>query len=298
MDMNINGIYPALLTPFNRDQSINESALKHLINHLLAKGVHGLFAIGTNGEFHTLSYEEKITVAKIVMEEVNGRVPVMLGAGSNSTIEAIELAKDFEKLGADALSVITPYFIPPSQEELQKYFEDIADATSIPIYLYNIPSRTGISIEPNVVKNLAKHPNIYGIKDSSGDFKVIQSYLSKTVDEDFSVFAGTDSLIFKTLQAGGRGAIAATANAIPENVVAIYTHWKNGRMKEAEEAQQSLQPLRETFSLSTIPASLKKAVELFGIPVGPPRNPAQEVNKETAKAIEKMVKSYQKGTDR
>lgn len=296
--MKINGIYPALLTPFNKDQSINESALKQLINHLLAKGVHGLFAIGTNGEFHTLSYEEKITVAKIVVEEVNGRVPVMLGAGSNSTREAMELAKEFEKLGADALSVITPYFISPSQEELQKYFEDIADATSIPIYLYNIPSRTGISIESNTVKNLAKHPNIYGIKDSSGDFVLIQSYLSKTVDEDFSVFAGTDSLILKTLQSGGRGAIAATANAIPENVVSIYNHWKSGRMKEAEEAQQSLQPLRETFSLSTIPASLKKAVELFGIPVGPPRNPAQEVNKETEKVIEKMVKSYQKSTDR
>lgn len=291
--MKINGIYPALLTPFNSDQSINESALKHLINHLLDKGVHGLFAIGTNGEFHTLSFEEKITVARIVIKEVDGRVPVMLGAGSNSTKEAMELAREFEKLGADALSVITPYFIAPSQKELQKYFEDIAYATSIPIFLYNIPSRTGVSIESNTVKNLAKHPNIYGIKDSSGNFELIQSYLIETKDEDFSVFAGTDSLILKTLQAGGHGAIAATANAIPENVVAIFNHWENGRLKEAEEAQQSLQPLRETFSLSTIPASLKKAVELFGIPVGPPRNPTQEVNEETAKKIKKMVESYQ-----
>ena len=296
--MEMNGIYPALLTPFHDDQSINEDALKHLINHLLSKGVHGLFAIGTNGEFHTLSFEEKVTVANIVIKEVDGRVPVMLGAGSNSTIESIELAKEFEKLGADALSVITPYFISPSQVELQKYFEDIADVTDIPIFLYNIPSKTGVSIEPNTVKLLAKHSNIYGIKDSSGDFELIQSYLTETIDEDFSVFAGTDSLILKTLQAGGQGAIAATANAIPENVVAIYNNWKRGLVEEAEEAQQSLQPLRDTFPLSTIPASLKKAVELFGIPVGPPRKPVQEVNKETVKIIEKMVESYQTSINR
>lgn len=296
--MEINGIYPALLTPFNDDQSINEDALKELINHLLSKGVHGLFAIGTNGEFHALSFEEKLTVAKIVIEEVDGRVPVMLGAGSNSTIESIKLAKEFEKLGADALSVITPYFISPSQVELQKYFEEIAYATSIPIFLYNIPSKTGVSIEPSTVKKLAEHSNIYGIKDSSGDFELIQSYLNETVDQDFAVFAGTDSLILKTLKAGGQGAIAATANAIPDNVVAIYNNWKKGLMEEAEEAQQSLQPLRDTFPLSTIPASLKKAVELFGIPVGPPRKPVQDVNKETTKIIEKMVESYQTNTNR
>src|SRR5699024_6163822 len=195
-------------------------------------------------------------------------------------------------------SVITPYFISPSQVELQKYFEDIADVTDIPIFLYNIPSKTGVSIEPNTVKLLAKHSNIYGIKDSSGDFELIQSYLTETIDEDFSVFAGTDSLILKTLQAGGQGAIAATANAIPENVVAIYNNWKRGLVEEAEEAQQSLQPLRDTFPLSTIPASLKKAVELFGIPVRPPRKPVQEVNKETVKIIEKMVESYQTSINR
>ncbi|WP_212930055.1 4-hydroxy-tetrahydrodipicolinate synthase [Shouchella clausii] len=288
----VSGIYAALLTPFHEDQSIHKEALQQLVARMIDNGVHGLFALGTNGEFHTLTPQEKCEVATIVLTEAKGKVPVMLGVGGNYTGEVIQLAKQFEQLGATMFSVITPYFMPPNQSELANYFEDIANATKVPIFLYNIPSKTGVSIDPLTVARLAKHPNIYGIKDSSGDFQLIQSYIRHTQEDDFVVFAGTDSLILKTLQEGGGGAVAATANALPKLVSSIFTHFKNGQLEEAEKAQAQLQPLRDTFSLSTIPASLKKVVELSGIPVGPPRRPVQPVDSNALREIEAMIRTY------
>lgn len=290
--MELKGIYPALLTPIHTDGSINEEVLKQLTNHLIDSGVHGLFALGTNGEFHALTTDEKIQIAKILVNESAGRVPVMVGTGGNNTAEAIKLSKEMEKIGADVLSVITPYFIPPTQDELYHYFKEIADSVSIPVLLYNIPSKTGVNLEAETVKRLAGHPQIAGVKDSSGNFDTILSYIEASKGEEFSVFAGTDSLILKTLQAGGQGAVAATANALPKVVVSIYNEWKKGNREQAEDAQNALQPLRDTFALGSIPAPLKKATELFGIPVGPPRSPIKPVSKESEEKIKQMVQSY------
>ncbi|TSB48396.1 4-hydroxy-tetrahydrodipicolinate synthase [Alkalicoccobacillus porphyridii] len=291
--MELKGIYPALLTPMDEKENINEAVLKQLTNHLIKSGVHGLFALGTNGEFHALTTEEKVRVAEILVKEAAGRVPVMVGTGGNNTAEAILLSQKMEQIGADVLSVITPYFIPPTQDELYYYFKEIADSVSIPVLLYNIPSKTGVNLEASTVKRLASHPKIIGVKDSSGNFDTILSYIEVAKGEDFSVFAGTDSLILKTLKAGGQGAVAATANALPKVVVSIYDSWKNGELDKAEEAQQTLQPLRDTFALGSIPAPLKKATELFGIPVGPPRSPIKPVNEEAVTNIKKMVQSYE-----
>ncbi|SFE20794.1 4-hydroxy-tetrahydrodipicolinate synthase [Paenibacillus algorifonticola] len=292
MPLAIEGIYPALLTPFTKDEEVNETALKQLVNRLIVAKVNGIFALGTNGEFHVLSREEKLNITKMVVEETAGRVPVMVGSGGNSTREVIELSQAMEKLGVDALSVITPYFIPPTQEEAEEHYRKVAEAVSIPVVLYNIPSKTGFSLAPETVGRLAKMPNIVGIKDSSGDFSNIEQYIAHTRGEHFSVIAGTDSLILKTLQAGGTGAVAATANLLPETVVAIYNSWKAGDYEKAQAAQQALQPLRDTFGLTSIPASLKKAVELSGIPVGPARAPIQEPTGEVLKQIEAAVQFY------
>lgn len=292
--MKLRGIYPALLTPMHEDGQVNEDVLKQLTNHLIKAGVNGLFALGTNGEFHALTNAEKVRIAEILVSEAAGRVSVMVGTGGNNTAEAIQLSKEMEKVGVDVLSVITPYFIPPTQDELYHYFKEIADSVSIPILLYNIPSKTGVNLEAATVKRLAGHPQIAGVKDSSGQFETILSYIEAAKGEDFSVFAGTDSLILKTLQAGGDGAVAATANALPEVVVSIFNEWQEGRIEKAEEAQRALQSLRDTFSLGSIPAPLKKATELFGIPVGPPRRPIQPVNEEAITQIKQMVLSYKK----
>lgn len=290
--MDIKGIFPAMLTPLTNEQKVNEKVLRQMTNYLIESGVHGLFALGTNGEFHLFSEEEKLNIAKIIIEEANGRVPVMIGTGGNGTAEVIELSKKMEKIGADALSIITPYFVTPSQEDLAVHYEKIAEAVSIPVLLYNIPSKTGMNIEPETVARLAKAKNIMGIKDSSGKFENIEQYINVTKDEDFAVFAGTDSLILKTLMAGGLGAVAATANMLPKTVVEIYNNWLEGNIEEAQKAQDDLQPLRDTFPLGSIPSALKKAVELNGIPVGPPRLPVSELSGEALEKVKKMVQYY------
>jgi 4-hydroxy-tetrahydrodipicolinate synthase len=290
--MEFKGIFPAMLTPLDSEQKVNEKVLREMTNYFIEAGVHGLFALGTNGEFHLFSEEEKLNIAKIIIDEAKGRVPVMIGTGGNGTAEVIELSKKMEALGADALSVITPYFVTPSQEDLAVHYEKIAEAVSIPVLLYNIPGKTGMTIEPETVARLAKVKNIAGIKDSSGKFENIDQYINVTKDEEFSVLAGTDSLILKTLMAGGVGAIAATANMLPKTVVAIYNNWLNGNIDEAQKAQEDLQPLRDTFPLSAIPASLKKAVELKGIPVGAPRLPISELSGEALEKVKTMVQYY------
>ncbi|MGE7717702.1 4-hydroxy-tetrahydrodipicolinate synthase [Priestia megaterium] len=292
--MELKGIMPALLTPLTKEQTVNERVLRQLTNHLIESGVHGIFALGTNGEFHLFNTEEKVKIAQIVIDEVNGRVPVLIGTGGNSTEEVIELSKRMEDIGADALSVITPYFVTPTQEEVIVHFQRIAEETSLPVLLYNIPSKTGMSLEPETVAKLAEVPNIVGIKDSSGNFENIKQYIEVTKGKDFSVFAGTDSLILKTLKAGGVGAVASTANMIPDIVLAIYSNWLNGNNEGAEEAQEKLKPLRDTFQYGTLPAALKKAVEIYGIPVGPPKLPVSELSGEGLEKVKLMVEGYKK----
>jgi 4-hydroxy-tetrahydrodipicolinate synthase len=292
--MDINGIIPAIVTPIRQDQTVNEEVLRQLVSHLIDNGVHGIFALGTNGEFHLFNKEDKIKIAQTVIKEANGRVPVIIGAGGNSTEESIEMSKEMEALGADALSVITPYFIAPSQEELKEHFLNIAESTSLPVLLYNIPARTGVNIEPETAVALADVPNIVGIKDSSGNFENLHRYIKLTKNKEFSVLAGTDSLILQTLKAGGAGAVAATANLLPEIVVSIYSHWKNGELEEAEKAQGRLQPLRDTFKYGTLPSALKKAVVLSGIDVGPPKLPVRELEGEGLEIVKEMVSGYSK----
>ncbi|WP_208587724.1 4-hydroxy-tetrahydrodipicolinate synthase [Gracilibacillus suaedae] len=288
-----NGIIPAMVTPLTNDQAINESVTRQLVNKLIEANVNGLFILGTNGEFHLLNKNEKIQLAKIVMDEVGGRVPVIVGTGGNSTAEVIELSQEMEGVGADALSVITPFFITPTQEEVITHYKTIAKSSSLPIILYNIPSKTGMNLEPATVETLAKETNIVGIKDSSGNFDNIKAYIQATNREDFFVMCGTDSLILKTLEAGGVGAVAATANAVPEIVVSIYQNWLNNNLQMAEEAQRKLGPLRSSFQYGTIPSVLKKTVEMRGIPVGPPKLPVSEASGETLEKIKEVLKLYE-----
>jgi len=290
--MELKGIIPAILTPLTAEQKVNKEVTFALINHLIDQGVHGIFALGTNGEFHLFDPAEKLEIARTVIEAVNGRVPVMMGTGGNSTRESIELSGKMEELGADALSLITPYFIAPSQDELYNHFAAIAESTKLPVVLYNIPGRTGVNIEAETAARLARISNIIGVKDSSGSFENIEKYLKATEGMDFSVVAGTDSLILQTLQAGGSGAISATANMLPDTVVSIYNNWLAGDMDAAQKAQEALHPLRDSFKYGTLPSVLKKAVELYGIPVGPPKLPVSELSGDALKAVEGMVDSY------
>ncbi|RMV17188.1 4-hydroxy-tetrahydrodipicolinate synthase [Pseudomonas savastanoi] len=282
--MQFRGIIPALVTPFTADQQLDEQALRDLIENLLNAGVHGLFVLGTNGEFFTLSESEKLKIARITVEAAAGRVPVVVGTGAFATHEVIEMNKKMIDVGADALSIITPYFNAISQSELIKHYTAIADASELPLMMYNIPAKTGMSIGIGAVATLSQHPQIKGIKDSAGNFDALVQMMQYRSD-DFAVFAGTDSLIYWNLLAGGDGNIAATANAVPEVVMSIWNNFQSGNHEAARAAQEALRPLRDAFALGTMPVVLKTATQLLNVPVGPCRAPVQPLD---AAALEKL----------
>lgn len=285
------GIIAAMITPFTNEQEVNEHGIRKLVNQLIDRGVHGLFCLGTNGEFFSLTFDEKVEIARIIVDEAKGRVPIYVGAGCISTAETIRLTKRLEQLNVDAVSVITPYFLPFTQEELYEHYRHIANSTQLPIILYNIPDRTGNNLEAHTVARLSEINNIVGIKDSSGKIDQILQYLD-VVNPDFSVLAGTDSLILSTLMAGGKGAIAATANVLPQTVASIYENWKAEKYDEAQIAQTQLRDLRSAMKLGTLPAGLKEALNFTGFPAGPSRSPVESLTNKDKSKVEIIIKKY------
>lgn len=290
--MKFEGIITPMLTPFNDQQEINYEATRQLIHHLIAHGVKGLFILGSNGEFHVLDDEEKIAFAKFVIETTNHRVPVYVGTGGNSTASVIRLSKKMEELGADAISIITPYFIAPSDSELVEHYKKIANAVKLPIILYNIPKNTGINLGYQVVRELAKIQNILAIKDSSGDIDMIKQYLKASEGNEFEVLVGSDSKMLEAFTLGATGAVAGTSNLLTDIVVALYTSYKQGDMKKALYYQNKIEPLRNVLKLATVPSVLKKAVHLSGIPVGEARYPVCNVSDEVIDKIKEMLAYY------
>lgn len=262
------GIIPAMVTPLTSDGKINVSSLRKLTDYLIEGGVHGVFAVGTQGEFYALTFEEKKKVIEVVVEQSRGRVPVYAGTGAVTTREAVALTQMAEAAGAAAVSVITPYFIKPSDAELLEFYTTVAKSTHLPVLLYNNPARTGVNILADFVVKASKVDNIIGIKDSSGDLTLTAEYIRRT-GETFTVLAGRDTLIYGTLCYGGKGAIAATANVAPKIVVEIYEAFIAGDMKRALSAQFRLAPLRLAFDLGTFPVVIKEALTLIGIDAGP-----------------------------
>jgi 4-hydroxy-tetrahydrodipicolinate synthase len=290
--MEYKGIICAMITPLDENQDINPQATHELIDYLIDKGVYGLFILGTNGECHVLTDDEKVEFAKIVIDHTNNRVPVFVGTGGNSTREVINLSKKMEEIGANALSVITPYFVTPTQQELISHYKAVASSVNLPILMYNMPGKTGINIEPESVRELAKVKNIVGIKDSGGKLENMKAYLEVTKGEDFSVFSGSDSLILDILKAGGQGAVAATANFLAEIDVAIYNNFIKGDLEAAQKAQNSIEELRRILKFGTIPSVIKQTVILNGINVGPARLPATQPTGEKLEDIKRVVEAY------
>lgn len=290
--MEIKGIITAMVTPFDENQKINETAARQLVDKLIGQGVHGLFILGTNGEFHVLSDDEKVEFAKIVIDQAAHRVPVYVGAGACGTQETIKLAQRMEAVGADALSVISPYFIAPTQQELADHYRKVAQAVNIPIIMYNIPKNTGINIEPETVKSLIGVKNIAGIKDSSGNMENMQGYIDAGAGTDFVVLVGSDSKILPALKIGAAGAIAGTSNVIAELDVSIYENYLKGNMEAAEQAQKDIDVLRGVLKLGTVPSVMKRAVTLLGINVGDARYPVSKLPAEADEKIKEALAYY------
>jgi 4-hydroxy-tetrahydrodipicolinate synthase len=271
--MRIHGIIPPVATPMQANEDLDLPRLKWFLDHLIANGVHGIFVLGTNSEFYALDEREKQEVIATAVAHVNRRVPVYAGTGAETTREAVRLTKMAEREGADGVSVITPYFISPNQQEIYDHYRRIAENTKLPVVLYNNPSTCGgLKIDVDTVARLAQIPNILAVKDSSGDLQNTQEYI-KAAPDRFSVLMGRDTLIFPALVMGARGSVPATGNIAPALLAEIYNSFQKGDLASAKAAQLRLNPLRMALQFCTPPGGVKAAMQLLGMPIGPCRSP-------------------------
>ena len=286
----LKGILVPMVTPFNADESLDETALRRIVNYLIESGVHGLFPAGSQSEFYALNPDEKKRIADVVIDETDGRVAVMVGTGAVTTRESIELTRYAEAAGADAVSVITPYFVSPSPEELRQHYIAIARSVSIPVLAYNNPGRTGVHFTPADAAYVAGVvDNLVGVKDSSGDLTNTLAYIEQC-PPSFKAFLGRDSLIYAGLCCGCAGAVAATANVVPGLVVGIYNAFVSGDHALALELQRKLNPLRRAFALGSFPVVVKDAMALVGQPAGPARAPISSITGEARAALASILR--------
>lgn len=284
------GVLPAMITPLTKDMKVNFPALRKLVDFLIAGGVHGIFAIGTTGEFYALTSAEYREILEVTVDQAEGRVPVYAGANAIGTRESAALAAVAEKAGVTALSVLTPYFITVTQDELYNHFAAVAGSTALPILLYDNAPKTHLSVKPATVEKLARIPNIVGIKDSTGDLTNSAEIINRTKGMDFHVMMGRDSLIHAGLAYGASGAVAATANVAPELVSGIYNKYVSGDIAGSLEDQYRLVPLRAAFGLGSFPTVIKEALELLGIEAGPCAAPTGPMTAEEKEQLGKVLK--------
>ena len=256
------GVMPALVTPF-RDGAVDEQALVALIERQIAGGVHGLVPVGTTGETATLSHDEHRRVVELTVKTAAGRVPVIAGAGSNATDEAIELVKHAKAVGADAALVVTPYYNKPTQEGLYLHFMAIADAVDLPLIIYNLPPRSVIDMSVETMARLAKHPNIVGVKDATANL-TRPLHTRATCGPEFCQLSGEDHTALAYLAAGGHGCISVTANIAPRLCRQMHDAWADGRVGEAIAIQDRLVPVHDAMFSETSPGPVKFAASLLG----------------------------------
>lgn len=284
------GILPALVTPFKEDLEVDFAGLERNLEYL-EKHVDGVVPSGTTGESATMSYEEHIKVVKHVVETAD--VPVIGGAGSNSTKEALYMGKEVEKAGADAAMFVTPYYNKPNQEGLYQHYKAIAEAVSIPILIYNVPGRTGTNIIPDTVERLSEIDNIVGIKEASGNMRQVSEMIKRTrdKDKDFVLLSGEDFFTYPILTVGGSGVISVTANAAPHIMQEMYTAFQSNDIEKAREGHFKLMPLYSAMFIDTNPIPVKKSLNLMGLAAGKPRLPLVELDEEKTQKLKTVLQS-------
>lgn len=292
--MNFEGTYVAMVTPFDKDLQIDEEGFRSNINYLIDKGVNGLVGAGTTGESATISHDEHKKIIEILVDEVDGRVQTIAGAGSNSTAEALNLTKFSQDAGADAALIITPYYNKPQQHALVQHYQSISDETDIPIIAYNVPSRTGINIDVDTVVEIAKIENVDAIKEASGSVdKVSDIYraLSKEgLEDDFNILSGEDSLTFPIMAVGGTGVISASANIDARRMVLMVDSILNDDYDRAMELHYDMLELIRACFVESNPVPVKTAMGLMGLPSGPLRQPLAPMKEENLEVLKKALK--------
>jgi len=266
------GILPALVTPFTDDgKTVDEERLRALVNYCIELGVNGVVPCGTTGEFINMTEEEKKRVIKVVVDEVNGRVPVVAGTGASSTDQALEMTRYAKDVGADAALIVTPFYLKPADRGIYEHYSTIASGVDLPIILYNIPQCTGLPLPWQMVEDLAQISNIVAVKDSSGQLSFILAVLEKVRDK-INVLCGHDEVVVAALAAGCSGAILASANVIPDIWVKIYNHIKKGELQQAREWQYKVQKIARIIAGSGA-VGTKEALNMMKVKVGPVRKP-------------------------
>lgn len=285
--------FVALVTCFREDESIDYDAVRKQARRQIDAG-NNILACGTNGDFTSLLYEEKIKLCETIVTEAQGKVKVFANAGCPSTYETIKLGRGMIRAGADALAIIAPYFIACTQEGLYNHFSRVADSLEKPIYLYDIPARTQNHIEAATALRLADHPNIKGIKDSGGTKETLDEYIaiSKT-GKDFTVYAGPDSLIYYALDKGAGGCVSGLANVAPDTVAAICREFGAGNHEEASRQQDALTGVRtDLYAFGYPPAMVKRALFLMDASVGGSRQPALIPTPELDAKIAEVIRKH------
>ncbi|MFQ7111472.1 MAG: 4-hydroxy-tetrahydrodipicolinate synthase [Anaerovoracaceae bacterium] len=268
----IRGSIVALITPFNEDGSVNYKRLRELIDWHVEQQTDAILVLGTTAETPTLTLSEEDEIARISIEQAKGRVPIIVGSGSNNTMVAIEQSLKYEKMGADALLVITPYYNKTSKAGMVNHFTQVADAVHTPVYVYNVPGRTGVTISYEALAEISKHKNIVGIKEASGDMSLVCKF-SKLINDNFNIYSGNDDINVPLLSMGGAGVISVLANILPKETHDMAMAYLNGDVKKARDMQIKYLDFINALFIETNPIPIKEAMNLVGLNVGGYRLP-------------------------
>lgn len=289
--MDIRGCYVAIVTPFNKDGSINESALRDHIEFLIGKGVSGVVPCGTTGESATLSWDEHNLVVDIAIDQAKGRVQVIAGAGSNNTAESIAAAQHAQQKGADAILCITPYYNKPNQEGLFQHFRAVAQKVDVPIVVYNVPGRTGVNLIPQTLERLCEFDNIIAVKEASADVTQV-SEIHRLCGDRISILSGDDSLTLPILSVGGKGVISVVANIIPQKMCNMISSFFENDLETARKIHEEILPLSQAMFIETNPIPVKTAVNLMGMRGGPLRLPLVEMSENNKNQLISVLRKY------
>jgi 4-hydroxy-tetrahydrodipicolinate synthase len=270
--LNFGRVSTAMVTPFDRKGNIDFTKTTQLIHYLIENGSDSLVVAGTTGESPTLTKEEKVALFRHVVKVVNGRIPVIAGTGSNNTHASIELTKKAEEAGVDAVMLVAPYYNKPSQEGMYQHFKVIAESTSLPVMLYNIPGRSSVNVSPETIIRLSKIENIVAVKEASGDLDSMTDIISHTTD-DFMLYSGDDGLTLPVLSIGGAGIVSVASHVIGNEMQEMVSSFLGGNITQAAQLHQKLLPIMKGLFTSPNPTPVKTALQMKGLDVGSVRLP-------------------------
>ena len=286
--MNFGRVLTAMVTPFDQHGEVDYNATSILVNYLIENGSDGLVVCGTTGESPTLSTEEKVELFKFVVSVVNGRVPVIAGTGSNNTRASISLTKLAESTGVDGIMLVTPYYNKPSQEGLYQHFKAIAETTSLPVMLYNIPSRSVVNMSVETVVRLSEIANIVAIKEASGNLDAMSEIINQTAN-NFSLYSGDDGLALPVLSIGGVGVVSVSSHIIGNGMQEMVDLFLSGHVEDAAALHRSLLPIMKAMFSAPNPTPVKAALNMQGIQVGGVRLPLVPLTEEETRAIQNVL---------